>query len=248
MARDEQEPTSPWTRPWFITSAVVVGVLVVAGILIAVLPDRSGTPGAETSPSAPPASGAPTASTSMDDSVCGLPAGEQTMPAGPLEADWVLVGRVEAPTSPDLGPGATEASGWRSCYAHSPAGAVVAAANILAVGQHPDLVRRLAAEVYSGPGREAFLAETQALSDEELRDQMDALPVVTLRGFRVVSYAADQVTLDLLLRAPDGALTSVTWRLAWENGDWRFWAPVSDSEVPMQSVADSTGFIEWSAP
>lgn len=247
MSRDEQEPTgSPWTRPWFIASACAVGVLVVVGILLAVLPGRNTPPGDASSPHNPSTSLAPSAAAS--DSVCGLEAGSQTIPAGPIKAQWTLLGRVEAPHSASLGPGVTDADGWRYCYAHSPAGAVVAAANILAIGQHPDFPRRLATEIYTGPGREAFIAEAEALSDEELRNQLDQLPVVTVGGFRVASYDSTMATLDLLLRAPDGALTSATWRLAWEDGDWRFWAPESDRDIPMQRVADSTGFIEWSAP
>ena len=65
-------------------------------------------------------------------SVCGLPAGNQDPVVGPPRASWALVGTIAAPAVEHVGPGVFDGRD-RRCFAHSPVGALVAAANIAAL-------------------------------------------------------------------------------------------------------------------
>ncbi|RPF27006.1 hypothetical protein [Georgenia muralis] len=98
-------------------------------------------------------------------SFCGMGPAQTdgTVTRAPEGVAWELVGTVAAPALPGTGPGVKEPDGFRSCYAQSPTGALLAAANIVAMGSVDALLPRTTAELTAtGPGRDAALARLDA--------------------------------------------------------------------------------------
>ncbi|WP_136611054.1 hypothetical protein [Sinomonas albida] len=226
---------SPWTRPRFIASAAVVVVLIALGVAYVALPSPSaGQAPAPTSP----ATAAATAQASQ--SVCGLPAGDQRYPSVGLPTKWELLGRVAVPTDPKgSGPGKTDGS-LRTCYQHSPTGALYAAANIVGVGTLPGgptvINKNFAAK---SPARD------QALAAPPTQTPLDPSMSMQIGGFKVVSYAPDSATIALGMKVTQDSRTgygSVTYALRWEGGDWKV---VLEDSSTSTSLKDLSDFVPW---
>src|SRR4051794_28153543 len=123
--------SGPWSQRGFVVAAafLAIVILVAVGILL-IKPGHSD----DSNRGATPATGNDKPATSTDPaaSVCGLPPGSQEIPQTPPEANWELVGKIAAPKSRTVGPGVDTAK-RRMCFAHSPTGALFAAANFVAV-------------------------------------------------------------------------------------------------------------------
>jgi hypothetical protein len=80
------------------------------------------------------------------------------IPSGPPPGiAWQRLGAMPVPVWPTAGPARQTGAVWR-CYAHSPAGAVMAAFGIPAALCGPHWRAATALEVLPGPGRHEFLA------------------------------------------------------------------------------------------
>lgn len=224
-------------RRWW-PAAAVMGVIVTLGLVLSVAGLFGG--GTDT----PPAAAAPTAAVdSPQPSVCGLPevALSGTVDAAPA-ATWSMVGTIAAPTVDGQGPGVADDDGFRSCFAHTPTGAVVAAANLAAMGSYAPLRHRFNREAIApGPGRDAGLTEpTTHAGSTGVRYEFE--------GFRLLRYSPAQADVDLALRTTTGSTFAATVYLAWAEGDWK--ARIADdgsdlSEVsPISSLA---GYVAWGA-
>jgi hypothetical protein len=232
------EDQSPLTKPKFIISAVVVAIIVALGIILALLPNGGGTPTAE-----PSNAGSTTASTKPSEaaaaSVCGLPSGDQNKPATtPTDTKWELVGKIAAPTSPaQFGPGKTEANGLRSCFAHSPTGALYAAANMTALSAagKADLVYKQLA--LPSPERDAVLKSSPTAAPSSVTAQ--------LAGFTFRSYDADRAVIDLAFKGANGTFISIPVPLQWYGGDWKFVVPAT-GDTGARQITDLGGYIQWS--
>jgi hypothetical protein len=233
--------SNPFTKPGFIIAAALVVALLAAGIVIFLLPKGQ----SDARPAAPtPGTGSTSvASPSASDagsSVCGLPTSTETSLGAAPETTWELVGTMAAPTDPQIGPGKTDAQGIRSCFAHTPKGALYAAVNLWALGSDPSKERAIAEQLAAkGPGREAGMKAPQT--------QAPASAVkIQIAGFNV-SYTANQAVVDLAFKADNGALASVRTTLLWQDGDWK--GVVADNGAPLEEprqVRDLSGFIPWS--
>ncbi|PPK91941.1 hypothetical protein CLV92_11922 [Kineococcus xinjiangensis] len=249
---EPEEKKSPWRRPGFIASAAVVGLIVVSGAGLAVeraldddsskAPQGEGAPVAAPAPSTPAPSASSSAPASTGDSVCGLPAGEQTVPTTAPSSQWELVGAVAAPTAPEQhGPGQVDSTtGWRSCYAHSPTGALYAAANVLASTSSPQLVQELVEDgTVPGPGRDA-LAQLLA----------GGIPpnsgTVQLAGYTFLNYSDDVATIDMAVRASSGGTGHVPFTLQWVEGDWKLLLPPDGNlAAGAGPLPDFAGYTAW---
>lgn len=232
------EDQNPLTKPKFIISAVVVAIIVALGIILALLPKGGGTPTAEPSSSRSSTTSAQPSSTA-DASICGLPAGDQAKPATtPADTKWELVGKIAAPTSPtQFGPGKTEANGLRSCFAHSPMGALYAASNVAvlsATGKARLIYERLAVP---GPERDALLGQPDPQETSTVTAQ--------IAGFQIRSYEADRAVVVIAAKGSNGALVSVPVPLQWQSGDWKVVVPATGSTGGGQ-ISDLSGYIPWS--
>ena len=233
--------SNPFTKPGFIIAAALVVALLAAGIVIFLLP--KGQSDAQQAPPTPGTGNTPAVSPSASaagSSVCGLPTSTETSLGAAPETKWELVGTMAAPTDPQIGPGKTDARGIRSCFAHTPKGALYAAVNLWALGSDPSKERAIAEQLAAkGPGREAGMKAPQT--------QAPASAVkIQIAGFNV-SYTANQAVVDLAFKADNGALASVRTTLLWQDGDWK--GVVADNGAPLEEprqVRDLSGFIPWS--
>jgi len=231
------EDQNPLTKPKFIISAVVVAIIVALGIILALVPRGGGTASPEPSTtSTSTSSGEPTATSAA--SVCGLPSGDQAKPATtPADTKWELVGKIAAPTSPtQFGPGKTEANGLRSCFAHSPTGALYAAANMTALSSagKADLVYQQLA--VPSPERDAVLKSSPTAAPSSVTAQ--------LAGFTFRSYEADRAVIDLAFKGANGTFVSIPVPLQWYEGDWKFVVPAT-GDTGARQLSDLSGYVEW---
>ena len=232
------EDQSPLTKPKFIISAVVVATIVALGIVLALLPKGGGTPTAEPSNSGPTAASTqPSAAAAA--SVCGLPSGDQAKPATtPADTKWELVGKIAAPTSPtQFGPGKTEANGLRSCFAHSPTGALYAGANvvILASSGRNDLVLQYL--TVDGPERDKMLSSSAPAGNS-------GSPSFQLAGFKLTDYSGDRAVFEYGFKVSNGTYGSLPVVLQWSGGDWKAVPPASGQPEGKQ-LTNLSGFIPW---
>ncbi|MDN5762640.1 MAG: hypothetical protein L0H41_10035 [Microlunatus sp.] len=240
---DDQIATgSPFTRPGFLISAVLVVVIVVLGVVVAV---RVAGDNSSTTP--PPASTSPAASASStsagpDASVCGLPAGTETGPlTSPPAVTWDYQGTIAYPKSPEFGAGKTATEGYRYCFQHSAAGAVVMAANALAQGSDPQMGESWA-EYVLGTGRYR----------DQLADEIGAATGaegsrLKVAGFRVLSYDGATARVDLGVQGSSQNQTltvSGVYELVWQNGDWKISADV-EHPLDISTIPDLTGYVPW---
>lgn len=177
-----------------------------------------------------------------DPSVCGLPDVqlEGTVDTAPT-ATWTLVGTTAAPQVEGAGPGRIDADGFRTCYARTPTGALVANANYLALGSYGPTRERFIKEVSApGPGRDALLRKEQARTNDSSGTRLQTV------GFRVLRYTGDQADVDLAVRTSNGALVSFVTYLKWAEGDWKIQVGTDGTDVTaVTQLSDISGYIPW---
>lgn len=245
-AADEDELASggsPFTRPGFIVSAVVVALIVVLGVTMAVRAareDKVAEPG-DVPTAADTSSPTMTPAADTKASVCGLSGDQTRPPIAPPAVTWAFQGTIPYPSSPDVGPGKTSPDGYRFCFQRSAAGAVVMAANAIAQGSDPQLGDAWA-EYALGSGR--YRAELAHKIGTATGADGTRLKVV---GFRVLDYSDDAARVDLALEvsAQNQTLTmSTVYELVWENGDWKISADVP-RPLDTASIPDASGYTPW---
>ena len=232
---------SPFRSRGFIVAAAVVGLIAVIAVvaLIAGLfngdddakpPTPTSTPAESTSPVAEDAA-----------SICGLPgyADSGTIEAPP-QTQWELVGTVAAPTDPEgAGPGKVESNGFRSCYAHTPEGALFAAVSYLAVASDARNTDRL----------------YELLANGEVKDQLRATPMpaepgadrLQVAGFKLNSYSAEEAVVDVAwsITSQGGSLVSFPTVLKWEDGDWKVEIGTNGPPFAPSPLENLGGYIPW---
>lgn len=236
---------NPLTKPGFLIAAGLVIALIAAAAVIFLLP--KGQAGAEpgpvdTQPSAA-TSNAPTTSPAENQSICGLPSSQETALGAAPKTNWELVGKMAAPTDPKTyGPGLTDSEGFRSCFAQSPAGALYAAVNIVALGTTAQSKTKLAeALLVPGIGRDAAIAASKQAASSAMS------PSTQVKGFNLRTYSNDEADIDLAFQLENGALAHTILNLRWLNGDWKTKA-TNDGQIftGTAQLSDLSGFIPWS--
>lgn len=236
--------SNPFTRPGFIVAAALVAALVAAGILIFLLP--KGQSSAEPAPvSSSNVTVGRSASSDGDKSICGLPSSSETSLGTPPTSKWELVGKMATPTDPAVGPGKTDASGFRSCFAHSPAGSLFAAMNVAALGSSgsSDILKQVADKLLvPGAGRDAAMKETASGTSSR-----GSSTTIQVKGFLLRSYTPSEASVDLAFSTETGALGRTTFSMRWLDGDWKV-QPSDDGATfgHISQVRDLSGFIFWS--
>lgn len=226
----------PWTRPGFLAAAATIILLLVMAVVIAVAsgqstPDRSGGRAEQ----------APTPDAVHTDVPPAIPS------TAPDDVTWTALGQRILPYSKTAGPAnvtATTATG----YAHTPTGALIAAAQIssrsgLSAGKdiyEPAVLNQMVPSA----DRDTLLAALQAAPQEP------AAPgeLSTLAGFRYVTYGPDTAAIELVRRSagPQGGYQIARYTMAWDNGDWKMHAPPGGSWLSVTHVAsDLSGVVEW---
>lgn len=218
MSAAKQDPKAPsesaWSQKSFVAAAAVLAVIAAFALILVVAGPSEPAGRANQAQRSLPAAAEKTAAQSR----CGLDDGSQRVPtAAPPKGRWELVGTMLAPTAPaTLGPGMVE-DGVRSCFAHSPTGALYAAVNFWALGTAKPsemVIRQLAADT---PERTNALAQLDPQTDvPSIRSSMQ------LTGFRFVSYRPATATVELAMTVSNGRVMSFPATLRWEDGDWKY--------------------------
>jgi hypothetical protein len=237
---------SPFTKPGFIISAVLVVALFAAVVVIFFLPKADSTAQPTPASSAASASSAPAKSAdAAGKSVCGLPSSTEMALGAAPKSKWELVGKMAAPTDPKtFGPGVTDGDGFRSCFANSPTGALYAAANMIALGSSgtQDELKLAEKILVPGPGRDAAIKAAKTRTSTAGSSE-----TAQVSGFLLKSYSPAEADVDLAIKLPNGALAHSVLSLRWIAGDWKVKAS-DDGQVfnGVAQLSDLSGFILWS--
>ncbi|WP_172193307.1 hypothetical protein [Actinomyces faecalis] len=238
MSDDVTSTPSPFTRPAFIVSAVMLLALVVGAVALW-LTGSDPAPNTPTDVSVSQA-GAPVAGNESD-SVCGLAPGDQSVPTTPLGVDTIEIAPgLVVPSVDGAGPGVTD--GVTRCYAHSPRGAVVAAASwIKWMSSRQQL--DVATETLLAPGsdRDRLLEEVRRTWDGSTGS------AVTVTGYKVKVRSTDEVLVSVAATDSRQPGLVVAWPLVmvWVEGDWKVQPPAND-EWGMERVDQTAeGFVPW---
>ena len=237
---ETNEAQNPLTKPKFIISAVVVALLVALGIIFALTPKGTETIASPAGTSAPATTGGPV-NAPAEPSVCGLPDGDQSKPVTPpSNTKWELVGKFAVPTSPQgFGPGNTTEDGVRTCFAHSPNGALYAGVNMITLGSsgRGDLLAKYL--IADGPERDKMLREETAAPP-----QTSETAAFQVSGFKIVDYSNNRAVVEYGLTTANGSSGSVSVVMQWQNGDWKWVVPPA-GQSQVQQLSDLSGFIPW---
>lgn len=227
------------------TTRTVAALVVIAALLAGCAPARHDA--TVTAPDAPSANPTPTdpGPAAAGDSVCGLPAGDQEPPDSALGPATVRVGDgLAVPSVQGVGPGVTE--GVSRCFAHSPTGAVVAAANFIVwLSSNQRLDEVTTTLIAAGADRDRMLAEVHSSWDGST-----TVPLAVL-GYGIEVRSPDEALVTIAASLPSDAPRTVTaWPLVmiWSDGDWKVKPPSNDrwGQETIRSLPDA-GLIPWAA-
>jgi hypothetical protein len=221
-------------RRWTLVAALVVVGLIVTGGLYALFGGKS-EPAAFSGPAVAvaPAPDAP------GDGSCNFPdaavdPGPTTI--APTDVGWTLAGAMATPSAPSAGPLVT-VDGISSCFARTPQGALLAAAN-WATGMNNPGVNRLAmfqARIAHTGGFDQMLTQFEALEAAPAGDGA-AAEVAQIAAFRMLFFDPSHAEMELVFKGTygpgQGYLASTVYVLVWENDDWKI-APVLDGDAPI---------------
>lgn len=236
-------PTGP--SRGVVAAGVVVAAVALLGAFLTVTTLLGG--GSDPAAAATPTAGEPTpaqttqAALDGDKSVCGLDSVEEsgTVTVAP-KTTWTLLGSAAVPAVDQAGPGEVEDDGFRSCFARTPTGALVAAGNLAGMGSVSALESQMVDKsVVPGPGRDAALAQPSGGDGDTTG--------VQIAGFRVLRYDGEQADIDIALRvASSGALASFVYNLQWDDGDWKLRvADTGDMLSQVAPIPSLAGYTPW---
>lgn len=253
MSTNDTEP-SPWTRPSFITAAIVVAIVVMLGAALAIRalthddanaapPEPTASTSASVEPSSTPTPDEGAAGT--DASICGLKGVKTTgtVTIAPT-TEWAFQGTTAYPISPEFGPGQTDSSGARYCFQHSPEGALFMAANAVVQGSDPTTASTWGPKVLAeGQYREQLLDELGNPSDDTESNSRQSIV-----GFRVLAYDGATARIDIAVRATFETTVTVSgvYELVWQGGDWKLSSDVTQP-LNVAAIPDLAGYVSWGA-
>ncbi|WP_330346628.1 hypothetical protein OG858_47365 (plasmid) [Streptomyces europaeiscabiei] len=244
-AYDNRPPTpptgddSPFRQRWFVVSAVfIVAVILLGALVVITTGDSSGDEAADPAP----APSATTAASSPADGCAGLSDKDTALPTtAPKGVTWGLFRTVALPVSGTAGPAAADGD-MTTCFAHTPTGALMAAAQIS--------IRSMLAANWEDVWVKQTFGDAKDAQLAALRDELGSSPLPEpapgelgqFAGFRFVTYGGDTAVIELLTRFSDGALRVNTASMRWHDGDWQY--EVS-STAQQRVVSSEEGFIGW---
>jgi hypothetical protein len=241
-----QEERSPLAKPWFIGSAVVVGLIVAAGIVVATTGGDQPTP--QPSPTAPAASPSASEPADTDASVCGLAGVEMSgrVTTAPEVTSWDYQDVFAYPVSATAGPGEIADAGYRYCYQRTPTGAVFAAANAAMTGFTTDhtLMDGWREYVFSDG---AYRAELLATDNGVQANQEAGAVRAEIAGFKLLAYDGDTARVDIAFTGSSGANTvtgSGVYELVWAEGDWKLNTDVREP-ARVSQIPSTAGYVTW---
>jgi len=259
-ARRDRENTGGPSPAW-IGSAVLLGLVAVALVIVlihAATSPKPATPAAASPPGATPGAGpsagvatapggapAPTnAGQEGRPAGCSTTGSDQTIPTSPPSGvTWSLSAGFAVPSSVADGPTLHGPAGIGYCYSHTPLGALLAASNLGRGTGTPQQVQDAVLNLSVVPNEySAQVAKTPATPD----DQSGA--GIQFAGFRIISYSPDQASITLATRVPGRTDTypQLTVAMQWYAGDWRAVPQAGPALfVTVASAPSLAGFVPW---
>jgi hypothetical protein len=237
---DEDAAGVFWQERGFIAGAIVVGAVVVC-VLVWIFARDPGTP--TTQPTTSPTAVVPTEQPTEEPSVppatpteeptstatrsgpptpgqggCKLKNPDQRPPrVAPRAVTWQFEADMLIPFQQEGGPAVTDRTGVRSCFAHSPTGAVLAAMVVLGQIRNPDLTDDvLATRIAPGPGR--TLAMREARISTTPRNEGE---VAQFTGFKFFDYQPNRAIIAIAVQLDDSKVASLPVTMIWTEGDWK---------------------------
>jgi cytoskeletal protein RodZ len=233
---------SIWQGRGFIASVIVVGAVVVC-LLVWVFARGNSTPASQ--PTAPVNSTAPTEQpteepTGSTATPPAEPTGTTTPPPArpkpghggcktlnpdqriprttPTAVTWEFEADMLIPMQQEGGPAMTSSAGVRSCFAHSPTGAVLAALVTLGQIRNPDLtIPVLRQRFVQNEGLKLALAEGKATPPTPGQTKT----VAQFTAFKVLDYLPNRAIVAIAVRIDDQNVASIPVTMAWSKGDWK---------------------------
>lgn len=241
----EQDPSnqqSITSNPWWLFSAGFI-VLVLAGLGFVLLTDPpTNTPApapgpTAEAPSSPEPRGTSSRPTSSADCVVG--AGDLTVPrSAPQGVEWRLDTGIAFPVSP-AGPGRNSGE-IRSCFAHSPTGALLSAATYALSTQLSNREKLVQERLTDGPEKTAALNAAKSLPpDTEVANRGQ------VAAFRFISYTPANSTVAVVLKKEATNYVVVTYTMVWTGTDWLIDGNPVGGLTPAQPVSDVSGYVTW---
>jgi hypothetical protein len=161
--------------------------------------------------------------------------------------EWEFLGGIAAPKSSEHGPGTVdEETGVRSCYSHTPEGALLAMAGLLASSGDDDLFLETSKALsLDGPGKDIGIGQIE----ERIASDTSANPPIELAGFRLLSYTDKQATVEIVASGDSGSdlvYFTTSGVLEWHEGDWYVKYNDDGSSGPVQGqLSNLSGYIPW---
>jgi hypothetical protein len=254
MSRDDTERggfRGLWERngAWYAASAVMLAVaLGVVGILVwpagggdsptapgpapTAAPSPAGL-GTQTAPATP--TGSPTPEPGWRDLGCNGTRGDTTIPSLPPKVTWDPVGTMSAPRSPDLGPAKIDGFA-RTCFQHSPSGALAAATNFTVVS-------------WTVPTRNRLAVLGPLVTAGEVRTEIVGAETGPTGGARIVAAHVEGCAperCNLVIAFSVGSqLVATSLSMVWAGGDWRLDGTANEPATAIDAVPP--GYLAWKA-
>lgn len=238
MSESQTTETRKLNKPAIIAASAAVILFALLLIVLLVPDNKEDQTSNETTATSEPTSSETTANADSGSS-CGAGISDNTdvIDAAPettwqtLPSGWII------PHSETIG-ALQENNGLLSCYEHSASGALFSATNtFVQLNTSSTMNAALDELVTDSPGKE--LAQN---SNEQLSNR-----TAILKGYKYVSYAPDEATVQLLWGVNGGTQNmAITLNMVWENGDWKLRLP-DNGDMSVQQVTDSSDFIKWGA-
>jgi hypothetical protein len=233
---------------WFATAAVVVFLIAgLGGWLALTRPHGKERAAAQAAPrtsptaqTAPPHGETPTGG-------CNVPDGPQDLTA-PADVKWELWEGFVMPASPTAGPLVTDGVVAR-CYAHSPAGALLASIQIpsrLPLVGNVKWEDIALAQLAPGPGRDAWMQRARDAIAAARPGEPGQRPA-QLAAYQFVSYTPGAAVVATVYRADSGGMAVGYGSLVWEASDWKLSVLPDGSMGPPSTPVSSipAGFTEF---
>ncbi len=235
--------SSVWESRGFVASAIVIGAVVVCLVVWLVAGSGSGTPSGQQSPSVTPTLGGPTDGPTDDPTeppaTPDAPTTTRT-PSAPVNPDgtggcraknppqripreapgavsWQFETNMLIPLQAQGGPAVEDSKGLRSCFAHSPTGAVLAAMVTLGQIRNPQLTEAvLRTRIAPGEGRNLALKAVRTSPTPRNTGQTSQFT-----GFKVIDYLPNRAIVSIAVRLDSQKVAGLPVTLLWIGNDWK---------------------------
>ena len=258
--RDRENSGGP--SPAWIGSAVLLGLVAVALVIVLIhaavspkpappaaasppgaTPGAAPLPGTATAPGGAPAPAPTNAGQEGRPAGCTTSGSDQTIPTSPpTGVTWSLSAGFAVPSSVADGPTLHGPGGIGYCYSHTPLGAVLAASNLGQGNGSPQEIQDSLLKVSVVPNQ--YSAQAAAMPAPSRSNDTG----LQLAGFRIISYSSDQASIALALSAPGRTdqYPQLTVAMQWYEGDWRAVPQPGPSVVVTAAAVQSlAGFVPW---